>query len=278
MKILVFGADGQLGRALQKVQPNGIFLTHNDADIIDIETVVEVLNYHSPDIVVNAAGYTNVDMAETDYTQSYLVNGVGSANIAFVCQTLGIVFINISSDYVFDGQKISPYLPQDTTSPINMYGLSKLVGESLALYCERSYVVRTSWVYGEGHNFVNTMLILARHNERVQVVGDQIGLPTNTIDLARFCLFLAKKLPPFGIYHYCGSGDPISWAYFAKIIFEITQIDCEVVEVTTKQYNEGKNNIAPRPFYSVLDCEMTDKLIGGRRGWYAAILDYLKNN
>lgn len=278
MSIVVFGSDGQLGRALQEVMPQAMFYDHRQVDITDASRVAGVITAHRPDVVINAAAYTNVDGAEAHHKEAYQVNAKGSLHIATACAKVGAVYIYISTDYVFSGQSPIAYTPDSSTHPLNEYGETKLAGEEFAATTSDYYIVRTSWVFGDGNNFVRTMLRLGKDNTEVAVVNDQWGLPTYTIDLARFCKFLVDKRPRNGIYHFCASGDPISWAEFARTIFSLSGINCTVKEVSTDEFYEGRDmsTIAERPKRSILDCSDTDDITNGRRGWYTCIKEYLE--
>lgn len=278
MKVLVFGANGQLGRALQSVMPEAIFYNHTQVDITDAVRVAGVVAAHKPDVVINAAAYTSVDGAETHRYDANRVNADGSLNVAIACSKNRATYIYISTDYVFDGKAKGGYKPSDSANPLNVYGSTKLAGEQYAQGVDSYYVVRTSWVYGDGNNFVRTMLRLGKEHSELTVVDDQWGLPTNAVDLAQFCKFLVQTKPRCGVYHFCNRGEPITWATFAKAIFETTGLDCTVVPVTTQKYYQGKDTstIAARPRYSALDCSYVDKeLHYNRRMWRNALSEYL---
>ena len=199
MKVLVTGANGMLGQDLCPIlEDNGYEVVETDVntlDITNIEQVKTVLNKEKPDIVVHCAAYTNVDKAEEDLKTAELINVTGTENVAEICGKSGITLIYISTDYVFDGTKNSPYTPEDMPNPINNYGITKYEGEeAVRSLCEKYYVARTSWLYGHhGKNFVETMLKLADNNE-VNVVDDQVGCPTWTVELANGIVKLLSNL------------------------------------------------------------------------------------
>lgn len=280
MSIVVFGSDGQLGRALQEVIPQAMFYDHRQVDITDATRVAGVISAHKPDVVINAAAYTNVDGAEVHHKDAYRVNAEGSLSIATACGKVGAIYIYISTDYVFDGASPLPYSPDSAPHPLNQYGETKLAGEEFATIADSYYIVRTSWVFGDGDNFVRAMLRLGKEHADISVVNDQIGLPTYAVDLARFCKYLADKRPRSGIYHFCASGSPISKAHFARTIFKLSGIDCHVKEVSTEEFYgaRDKSTIAQRPMRAVLNCSDTDILTNGRRGWYSCLKEYLEQN
>lgn len=274
MKILVTGANGMLGQDLCPIlEDEGHTVVETDVDTLDItnfEMVKEVLNKEKPDCVIHCAAYTNVDKAEEDLETAKLINSKGTENIAKVSSELDITVVYISTDYVFDGTKNSPYTPDDKPNPINNYGLTKFEGEKAVLkYCKKYYIARTSWLYGHhGKNFVETMLSLADKSE-LKVVDDQTGCPTWTCELANGIVKLFEK--PYGIYHVCGSGST-TWYGFAKEIFEQykkleqTDLDVNVLPCTTEDFPRPAN----RPKYSVM---ANDKIC---RNWKSALKDYLQ--
>ena len=269
MKVLVTGANGMLGQDLCPILEDvGCFVYESDIDTLDItdeEATSVAIATIKPDVVIHAAAYTNVDKAEEDLDTALKVNEQGTANIAKACAKNNAVMIYISTDYVFDGTKDSPYLPEDRTCPINNYGLSKLRGEeAVKKYCEKYYIARTSWLYGHhGKNFVETMISLAEKPE-LKVVGDQVGCPTWTVELANGIIKLISTQKPFGTYHICGSG-VISWYGFAKEIFEQMNLEVNLQECTTEEFPRP----AKRPAYSVMNN-------GGLcRDWKVALKDYL---
>lgn len=269
MKILVTGANGMLGKDLCPVLEDvGAFVIETDIDNLDItdeEAVAGAISQTHPDMVIHCAAYTNVDAAEKDIETAERINIYGTENLAKSCGKLDIPLVYISTDYVFDGTKNSPYLPDDDPKPLNNYGLTKLRGEeAVKKYCEKYYIVRTSWLYGHhGKNFVETMLKLAAENKEIKVVDDQTGCPTWTIELANGILKLLSM--PYGTYHICGSGQT-SWYEFAKEIFNQSNISQEVLPCKTEDFPRP----AKRPKYSVMDNK------GLCRNWQAALHDYLE--
>lgn len=265
MKVLVTGANGMLGQDLCPIlEDSGCYVIETDVDSLDItnfEMTKEVITSNRPDLVIHCAAYTNVDKAEEDEQTARKINEIGTENVAKVCGELDIPLIYISTDYVFDGTKNTPYMPDDTPNPQSVYGKTKLAGEkTVQKYCKKFYIARTSWLYGiHGKNFVKTMLSL---NGDIKVVDDQIGCPTWTVELATGLLKLLEK--PYGIYHVCGSGQT-SWFGFAKEIFETANKSVNLKPCTTDEFPRP----AKRPQYSVMD---NDKLC---RNWKSALKDYM---
>lgn len=253
-KILLIGASGMFGRDAAPIFSAAgyevIKATRTDFDITNLSQVDKFFVDKSPDFVINAASYTKVDDAQKEQDIAFAVNAVGAKNIAIVTAQKNIPLIFISTDYVFDGTKNSPYLPSDIANPKTVYGVSKLSGEeNVKAVNPRHYIVRTSWLYGRyGKNFVDTMLNLAKNQQVVKVVNDQFGCPTWTCDLAQGLLKLMASKLPFGTYQICGAG-VVSWFEFAKKIFEIAGVKMEVLPVTTEEFLRP----APRPKYSAMD-------------------------
>lgn len=228
-KILVTGANGQIGRHLVKRLKDKTTLLATNKQMLDItnrQAVFATVHSFQPDVIINAAAYTNVDKAESEPERAYAVNADGAQYLAQAAQSIGAALLHISTDYVFDGAKNTPYIETDIPNPINVYGKSKLAGErAVANACERSVIVRTSWVFSEyGNNFVKTMLELAKTRDTIEVVSDQIGGPTYAGDIANILVTMAGIIAAsvdfeYGIYHYCGL-PYVSRYDFAKTIFE----------------------------------------------------------
>lgn len=267
MKVLLTGANGMLGQDLSPILEDvGAFVIETDTDNMDItdaELVANALTQVHPDFVIHCAAYTNVDKAEEEPEKADLINVKGTENIAKVCAKLDIPIVYISTDYVFDGTKTTPYTANDETNPINVYGKTKLLGEEMIKkHCEKYYIARTSWLYGHyGKNFVETMISMAK-NEEIKVVDDQIGCPTWTVELANGILKLLSM--PYGTYHVCGSGET-SWYGFAKEIYKQMNLNVNLKPCTTEEFSRP----AKRPQHSVMD----NKKIC--RNWEAALHDYI---
>ncbi|HYH15058.1 MAG TPA: dTDP-4-dehydrorhamnose reductase [Flavisolibacter sp.] len=258
MKILVTGANGQLGKALQELEtlyPNlqFYFCSKENLNIADLQEVEAFFERIQPDHCINCAAYTAVDKAEIEREAAFLINQTGVRNLARISSQSKTRFIHISTDYVFDGTGDAPYREDHPVNPQNVYGESKLEGEKEALAVNAdSLIIRTAWVYSEhGNNFVKTMLRLMQSKEEIGVVADQMGSPTYAGDLASAILSIisSDKWTP-GIYHYSNEGI-ISWYEFAKAIQAHTQSACRVNAIPTTAYPTP----AKRPAYSVLDKE-----------------------
>ncbi len=255
-KIIVTGANGQLGRELQALAGTFpglelLFTDRGNLPIGDPALVSAFFKEIHPDFCINCAAYTAVDKAETEKDQAFAINGEAAGSLAIACKSVGARLIHISTDYVFDGHSAIPLKENDPTGPINIYGASKLKGEQLALqYNKDTVIIRTSWVYSEfGNNFVKTMIRLMREKESIKVINDQIGSPTYAADLAAVTLRIASGgifVP--GIYHYSNEGQ-ISWFDFALAIKELIHSPCSVEPIPTSQYPTP----ARRPHYSLLD-------------------------
>ncbi len=273
MKILITGADGQLGRELiNQGQLKGFSVqapSEDDMDITDLEKIDRCMAFHQPEVVINAAAYTQVDKAESEAALAFAVNTTGSANLARMCAKNKTPLVHISTDYVFDGQKGTSYLETDTISPVGVYGRSKAEGEiEIRSHLKEHIILRTSWLYGiHGHNFAKTMLKLATTKPKIRVVADQYGSPTNAADLAQTILIISDRMQfnndvDWGTYHYCGQG-VISWYNFAEKIVGLARLYADVkttrIEpIATADYPTR----ALRPIYSALDCSRIQKHFG----------------
>ena len=261
-KILVTGANGQLGQCLQKIssQFEEFEFIFTDSEILDITNKEEVNDFfwqNAPDFCINAAAYTAVDLAETDIEKAFLVNADGTENLAEACAENNAQFIHVSTDYVFDGENNLAYTEEDFTNPLGVYGASKLAGDELALEVNPcSVILRTSWVYSEfGKNFVKTMLSLFATKEELNIVADQFGQPTNANDLAEAIMKIIKseKITP-GIFNFSNLGR-ISWFDFAEKIAELSEAKIKLNAIETSQYPTP----AKRPKNSVLDLDKISK-------------------
>lgn len=261
MKVVLVGANGQLGQCLQDVFPVEWIIyafSSKNLDVTNIASIQKVVDI-SPDVIINASAYTKVDLAETEVEQANLVNAVGVYHLAKAAQKCNARLIHISTDYVFDGTKNQPYTEEDVTCPLNVYGQSKLAGENLALStCVDTLILRTSWVFSEyGNNFLKTMLRIGKENSELRIVGDQIGTPTYAVDIAFAIVALIEKHRTVrGILNIAGK-DICSWAEFAQNIFKIAnQLDNaykipHVTAITSAEYKV----VAKRPMYSVLNTQ-----------------------
>lgn len=275
-KILVTGANGQLGRALQrrfKDKYSLLACTGAQLDITADNACRDAVRAYKPDIVINAAAYTNVEKSEDEPEAAFAVNAAGAHNLALACRDGKAKLIHISTDYVFDGEKNGPYEEADLPNPLSVYGKSKLLGEKLIRDTGgRFFIVRTSWLFGDGSNFVRTMLRLADERPEIAVVADQYGTPTYAGDLAVF-LERLMNTEYYGIYHATNTGN-CTWYDFACQIFEHAGLAVAVKPIKTGEFPVK----ARRPRYSVLD----NKLLCRRgftplRAWQDALAQYLDN-
>lgn len=270
--ILVVGANGMLGKDLMALLGNratGVDI--GEIDITSLESVLKVIGQIKPKVVINCAAYTDVDGCETNVTTAVAVNGEGVAHLAIACREVGALLVQISTDYIFDGSKGSPYLEDEQPHPLSIYGESKLAGEMNAAFCPDYLIVRTQWLYGiHGKNFVETMLKLGNEKTELTVVNDQIGSPTWTVDLAKAIIALVDS-GKRGIYHAANSGY-CSWNDFAKAIFDESAMNITVKPMTTQELNRP----APRPLYSTLDCSKLTAATGFQpQPWHDALKQYL---
>ena len=276
MKVLITGSNGQLGLELSKqLHENSnydvIKTDREDLNILDSKNFNDIITTEKPDIVINCAAHTAVDVCETDIENAYKINALGPRNLAIACEKIGSKFVQVSTDYVFDGSGNRPYREDDMTCPNSIYGTSKLMGEQFTKeFCSKYFIVRTAWLYGNGNNFVKTMLKLAETNTELNVVDDQVGSPTSTVDLAKAIIELMNT-EYYGTYHGTCEGQ-CSWYDFAKKIFELKNIDIKVNPVTSDEFKRP----APRPAYSVLDNFMF-KLVGlnSFRNWEESLKEYI---
>jgi len=267
VKALVTGASGQLGRALRAAPPEGIELVSfgsEELDITDQVAVMRAVERTTPDVILNAAAYTAVDLAECEEARALAVNCAGVAHLAAAAHEAGAKLVHISSDFVFDGHSGRPYLPEDPPAPLGVYGQTKLAGEEAARANGDSLIVRTSWVYSaHGSNFVRTMLRLMKERDELRVVTDQMGTPTWATSLAQ-ALWQLVDADARGIVHFSDSG-VCSWYDFAVAIHEeavgagLLNRIVRIVPIATAEYPTS----AKRPYYSVLDKAGTWKILGG---------------
>lgn len=275
MKVALTGAGGMLGAAVKdELSDMDVFpFTRKDFDITDLDHTVKAIRETKPDILIHAAAFTNVDQCESEPEKAYLVNGIGTRNVAIACDEVRCPVVYISSDYVFDGSKKSPYNEWDRTNPINTYGISKLMGEQfVSTMTNRFYIVRTSWLFGRhGGHFVDTMIKLLTEKDRVDVVNDQTGSPTFTRDLAKALGELIGK--GYGIYHVTNSGT-CSWYEFAVMIGKKKGLAAAVNPVSSAVFTRP----AQRPVYSVLGKTMLRlEGISEPRHWEDALSEYLRD-
>lgn len=281
-KILVTGCNGQLGRAvnLQYAGNTDVELINTDVadlDITSIDDVMKLVREEKPYAILNCAAHTNVDGCESDVDNAYKINAVGPRNLSIAATEVKAKMFHISTDYVFAGDAVKPYIEFDTPNPKSMYGSTKLAGENFVKeFSDRHFIVRTAWLYGDGKNFVKTMLRLSESNDVVNVVSDQIGSPTSTAVLAD----IIDKLiftDNYGTFHGTCEG-VCSWADFTEEIFRLAGKATKVNHISSDEYAAMFPKSARRPAYSVLENYML-KLTSGyvADDWEKAIDIYIKN-
>ena len=271
MVVLVTGAKGQLGQSIESISINYpdidfIFCSSSQLDITNLEHCKTIFKTYNPDYCINAAAYTAVDKAESEPEKAHLINVIGARNIAEVCTKFSTTLIHISTDFVFDGSKTTPYTEVDITNPTGVYAQTKLDGEkAIQDTFENYFIIRTSWVYSQfGNNFMKTMLRLANERDTLSIVSDQIGTPTNAVDLAevlvkiiKFCHSELVSESLFGIYNFSNEGQ-CSWYDFAKKIFEVNNININLQPIPTTSFPTP----AKRPAFSVLDKSKITNVFG----------------
>ena len=274
MKILITGAQGQVGKELVSIANQRGFdviaAGQTELDITQLKNIESYVEVHQPDLVINAAAYTAVNKAEEEQDITYAINRDGTANLAAVSKEKNIPLLHISTDYVFDGTKSEAYSENDAVSPLGIYGISKWQGEeTIRQTLPEHIILRVAWVFGaQGNNFVKTMLRLAKDRDELSVVADQFGRPSPAKDIAKTLIILAEqyqkeKTLEWGTYHYCGD-EKVSWCGFAKEILKqakeqgLIEKDIKVNAITTVEYQDPTK----RPANSMLDCEKIKNTFG----------------
>lgn len=277
MKVLITGANGQLGRELAKQYKNqvNVDLILTDITVLDITKVKEVysfINICKPDIIINCAAYTAVDKCEIEIDLAYMINTIGPKNLAAAANEIGAEIVHVSTDYVFDCNEYKLLTEFDNVNPQTIYGKTKLNGEILVTNLNpRHYIVRTAWLYGDGNNFVRTMINLSATNDVVKVVNDQRGTPTSTVDLAKVIMKLVED-KNYGLFHCTCKGE-CTWYELTKEIFRIKGINTKVLPCSTEDFKSA----AKRPKFSVLRNYMLELTTGDiTRNWQEALEEYLK--
>lgn len=282
MKIIVTGSEGQLGREILRQFDKSYYditaVDLKELNITVLDEVVAMVREIHPDLVINCAAYTNVDACETDFDNAFKVNAIGPRNLSIASKEVNVKIVHISTDYVFGGKGvltdngIRPYVEYDSTYPNTAYGRTKLEGENFVrLFNNKHYIIRTAWLYGEGKNFVRTMLELSQKNDQLKVVHDQRGTPTSTEELTGMIKHLIDT-DNYGLFHGTCEGQ-CTWYEFTKEIFRQKGIATEVIPCTTQEYPRP----APRPEYSVLEnymLKMTSKFMF--KEWQQALEIYLQ--
>jgi len=275
-KLFITGCNGQLGRAINAKYAGNpeIELVNTDVaelDITNIDEVMKMITEVKPYAIINCAAHTAVDLCETDVDNAYKINAIGPRNLSIAATAVGAKMLHVSTDYVFDGNATKPYTEFDAPNPQGVYGRTKLAGENFVReFADKHFIVRTAWLYGDGKNFVKTMLRVAETNSEVRVVGDQFGSPTSTAVLADIIDSLIFT-DNYGTFHGTCEG-MCSWADFTEEIYRLAGINVKVNHITTEEYPTPTK----RPAYSVLDNYML-KITNGyvAKDWKEAIKDYI---
>jgi len=284
MIVAVLGANGQLGSDILRLAAASddefktLALTRKDLDVRDLSSIPAVLSKFQFDVLVNCTGYHKTDEVEEHATEAFRINAHAVAALAKACKSRGARFVQISTDYVFDGRSRRPYVETDSASPVNVYGSSKLLGERLAIreYDEGTLIARVASLFGvagssgKGGNFVETILWKAKETGEVRVVNDITMSPTSTADAARLILTLLEKEAPVGIYHVVNSGSA-TWFEFARQIVEEAELRANVVPTTSGEYP----TVAVRPMYTALDNGKISQIVGEIPHWGDALRVYL---
>lgn len=286
-KVLVTGCNGQLGRAIQKEYAGDVTFILTDVaegegitslDITDIDAVMSLVLEEKPDVIINCAALTNVDGCEKMWDLAYKINAIGPRNLAIAATAVGAKLVHVSTDYVFAGTERTPRTEFDTPDPISAYGKTKLEGEQFVRqFAEKFFILRTAWLYGDGKNFVKTMVRVAKTHDEVSVVCDQFGSPTSAVELAKMIHFL-EGTDNYGIFHATCEGET-NWADFTEAFYAKLGITAKVNHITSEEYAKMNPEAAKRPAYSNLDNYMlrltTDQF--AMANWEDALDVYLKD-
>jgi dTDP-4-dehydrorhamnose reductase len=277
----VTGAGGQLGRAIGRLRPDAVLLAREDLDVTDAGAAAEVIAKHAPAVVVHAAAWTAVDRAEAEPDRAWAVNVGGTEAVARAAANVDALLVYPSTDYVFSGDAARPYREDDATKPRSVYGRTKLEGEGSARTCPSHLIVRTSWVFGDGDNFVRAIVERGRTEGALDVVDDQVGRPTYALDLAGGLLELVDG-GHVKTFHLAGDGEPCSRADLADAAldsaFQAGMMDAkpQVKRLATEEWARGRMGpVAARPRYSVLDCSRAASVGIRLRPWREAVEDYV---
>lgn len=286
-KVLVTGCNGQLGRAIQKEYAGDVTFILTDVaegegitslDITDIDAVMSLVLNEKPDVIINCAALTNVDGCEKMWDLAYKINAIGPRNLAIAATAVGAKLVHVSTDYVFAGTERTPRTEFDTPDPISAYGKTKLEGEQFVRqFAEKFFILRTAWLYGDGKNFVKTMVRVSKTHDEVSVVCDQFGSPTSAVELAKMIHFL-EGTDNYGIFHATCEGET-NWADFTEAFYAKLGITAKVNHITSEEYARMNPEAAKRPAYSNLDNYMlrltTDQF--AMANWEDALDVYLKD-
>lgn len=285
-KILVTGCNGQLGRAVRaEYAGENVEFINTDVieqdgvtalDISDIDAVLALVRRTHPDVIINCAAHTNVDACEKEWDAAYRINAIGPRNLSIAATEVDAKMIHVSTDYVFEGNGTRPYTEFDAPNPVSAYGKTKLEGELFVkAFSKKYFIFRTAWLYGDGKNFVKTMLRLAESHDEVSVVCDQQGSPTSAVELAR-AIHHFEATENYGVFHATCEGDT-NWADFTEAIFARAGKTTKVNHVTSEQYAQMNPASAKRPAYSILDNYMMRLTSDYRMAdWESALDEYMK--
>lgn len=285
-KILVTGCNGQLGRAIRaEYAGEDVEFINTDVieqdgvtalDISDIDAVLALVRETRPDVIINCAAHTNVDACEKEWDAAYRINAIGPRNLSIAATEVDAKMIHVSTDYVFEGNGTRPYTEFDAPNPVSAYGKTKLEGELFVkAFSKKYFIFRTAWLYGDGKNFVKTMLRLAETHDEVSVVCDQQGSPTSAVELARAIRHF-ERTENYGVFHATCEGDT-NWADFTEAIFARAGKTTKVNHVTSEQYAQMNPASAKRPAYSILDNYMMRLTSDYRMAdWESALDEYMR--
>ena len=276
-EIIVLGSNGQLGKELVKIYPEARAVDKTELDLTDYKATA-AFNWSDTKVIINAAAYTNVDGAESSQgrVDAWKINATAVANLAKIAISHKIILVHISTDYVFNGQNQN-HREDEPLSPLSVYGQSKAAGDIAASMASQHYIIRTSWVMGEGKNFVKTIVELANNGISPTVVTDQIGRPTFTETIVEAIDFLLRENAPFGTYNLSNEGNPVSWADLARKTFELAGFkNTKVLDISTKAYYKERQNVAPRPLNSLLDLSKIESLGYKPIDWELSLNRYLR--
>jgi len=277
MKILILGSEGQLGyefkNYLEKIE-NVYSFSHKEVDILDIKKLDNILKEIRPDIVINCVAYTKVDKCEDETDLAFLINSIGAKNISYLSYKYNSKIVYFSTDYIFDGEKKSPYNEFDKPNPLSIYGRSKLFGEKYTKEFNPNHlIIRISWLYGiKGDNFVKTIIKLSKINNILRIVNDQMGSPTYTLDVVKQTYELIKR-DYIGLIHSANIGET-SWFNFANLINKKLKLNIKIIPIKTEEYNAK----AKRPKYSVLENYILKiENLNIMRNWEVAFNEFIEN-
>lgn len=286
-KILVTGCNGQLGRAIRaEYAGEDVEFVNTDVvegegvvalDISDIDAVLALVRETRPQVIINCAAHTNVDACETQWDAAYRINAIGPRNLSIAANEVDAKMIHVSTDYVFEGNGTRPYTEFDAPNPVSAYGKTKLEGERFVKeFAKKHFIFRTAWLYGDGKNFVKTMLRLSETHDEVSVVCDQQGSPTSAVELAR-AIHHFESTENYGVFHATCEGDT-NWADFTEAIFARAGKSTKVNHVTSEEYAKMNPASAKRPAYSILDNYMMRLTSDYRMAdWESALDEYMKH-